>query len=38
LLSLAAQGAAEAVRCLAFLSGVSRRPLGAEHPDRQEFA
>ena len=37
-LSLAAQGAAEAVRCVAFLAGVAPRPLGAEHPDRRGFA
>jgi TRAP-type mannitol/chloroaromatic compound transport system permease small subunit len=37
-LSLAAQGAAEAVRCLAFLAGAAPRPLGAEHADRQGFA
>jgi TRAP-type mannitol/chloroaromatic compound transport system permease small subunit len=36
-LSLAAQGAAEAVRCLAFLAGVAPRPQGAEHADRQGF-
>ena len=37
-LSLAAQGAAEAVRCLAFLADVAPRPLGAQHADRQGFA
>lgn len=37
-LSLAAQGAAEAVRCVAFLAGVAPRPLGAEHSDRQASA
>lgn len=34
-LSLAAQGAAEAVRCAAFLAGAAPRPSGAEHPDRR---
>jgi TRAP-type mannitol/chloroaromatic compound transport system permease small subunit len=37
-LTLAAQGVAEAVRCMAFLAGVAPRPLGSEHPDRQELA
>lgn len=37
-LSLAAQGAAEAVRCVAHLAGVAPRPLGSEHPDRHGFA
>jgi TRAP-type mannitol/chloroaromatic compound transport system permease small subunit len=37
-LSLAAQGLAEAVRCLAFLAGAAPRPLAAEHPDRRGFA
>lgn len=37
-LSLAAQGAAEAMRCLAFLAGAAPRPLAAKHPDRQGFA
>jgi TRAP-type mannitol/chloroaromatic compound transport system permease small subunit len=37
-LSLAAQGAAEAVRCLAFLEGGRPRPTPSDHPDRQGFA
>ena len=37
-LSLAAQGVAEAVRCVAFLAGVAPRPLGAEHLDRRALA
>lgn len=37
-LSLAAQGAAEAVRCVAFLAGVAPRPLGVEHADRRALA
>lgn len=37
-MSLAAQGAAEAVRCVAFLAGVAARPVAAEHPDRRGFA
>ena len=36
--SLATQGAAEAVRCVAFLAGVAPRPLGIEHPDRRGLA
>lgn len=37
-LSLAAQGAAEAVRCLGFLTGAAPRPRPAEHLDRQGLA
>lgn len=37
-LTLAAQGAAEAVRCIAFLAGLAPRPIAAEHPDRQVHA
>lgn len=33
--SLAAQCVAEAVRCMAFLTGVAPRPLGIEHVDRR---
>lgn len=34
-LTLAAQGIAEAVRCIAFLAGAAPRPQPAEHRDRQ---
>ena len=37
-LTLAAQGLAEAVRCIAFLAGVAPRPRAAEHADRRGFA
>lgn len=37
-LSLAAQGVAEAARCVAFLAGAAPRPPAAEHPDRRGFA
>lgn len=37
-LSLAAQGAAESVRCIAFLVGAAPRRHGTEHPDRHGFA
>lgn len=36
--SLAAQGGAEAVRCVAFLADVAPRPTGPEHPDRRSLA
>lgn len=36
--SLAAQAAAEAVRCVAQLAGVAPRPLGIDHPDRKVLA
>lgn len=37
-LTLAAQGAAEALRCIAFLAGVAARPRGTEHPDRHALS
>ncbi|MBU0588334.1 MAG: TRAP transporter small permease subunit [Gammaproteobacteria bacterium] len=37
-LTLAAQGVAEAVRCIAFLACVAPRPRPADHPNGQGFA
>ena len=37
-LTLAAQGLAEAVRCIAFLAGAAPRPRAADHADRRGFA
>lgn len=37
-LTLAAQGLAEAVRCIAFLAGAAPRPRVADHADRRGFA